>query len=251
MTRELEGRIALVTGGSRGIGRAICQALAEKGATVAVNYVSKPEAANEVVKAIAGAGGKAVLAQFDVSDDKAAAAGVQKVGEELGGLDILVNNAGVAINGLLMRFSTEQWEKVLRINLGGAFHCTKAASRYLLKSKTNGRIINVTSVVGEMGNAGQAGYAASKAGLIGFTKSMARELASRGVTVNAVAPGYIETDMTAAELPEAQRDKFLQTIPLSRVGKPEEVASVVAFLAGPGAAYITGEVVRVNGGLLI
>ena len=176
---------------------------------------------------------------------------IKAIGKDHGGLDILVNNAGVAINGLLMRFSDEQWAKTLDTNLGGAFHCTRAAATLLLRAKDAGRIINITSVVGEMGNGGQVAYAASKAGLIGLTMSTARELASRGVTCNAVAPGFIETDMTAEHLPEAQRAKLLEQIPLGRIGRAEDVGDAVAFLAGPEAAYITGQVLRVNGGMLM
>ncbi|HEX8113261.1 MAG TPA: SDR family oxidoreductase, partial [Kofleriaceae bacterium] len=163
----------------------------------------------------------------------------------------LVNNAGVAINGLVMRFSDEHWQKTLAVNLGGAFHCIRAASSLLLRAKAAGRIINLTSVIGEMGNGGQTAYAASKAGLIGLTMSTARELASRGITCNAIAPGFIETDMTAEHLPEAQRGKLLEQIPLGKIGRPEDVADAAAFLAGPEAAYITGQVLRVNGGLLM
>jgi 3-oxoacyl-[acyl-carrier protein] reductase len=176
---------------------------------------------------------------------------IKGIAKDHGGLDILVNNAGVAINGLVMRFSDEQWQKTLAVNLGGAFHCIRAAASFLLRAKAAGRIINITSVVGEMGNGGQTAYAASKAGLIGLTMSTARELASRGVTCNAISPGYIETDMTADHLPEAQRAKLLEQIPLGKIGRPEEVADAAAFLAGPEAAYITGQVLRVNGGMLM
>ncbi|WP_428266341.1 3-oxoacyl-[acyl-carrier-protein] reductase [Haliangium sp.] len=247
----LAGRVALVTGGSRGIGRAICVALGQRGATVAVNYTSRQDAADETVKLVEAAGGKAVAVGFDVADSDAVAAEVKRLGKELGGLDILVNNAGVAVNGLIMRFKDADWHKVLDINLRGAFAVSRAAAPLLLRAKDKGRIINLSSVVGESGNAGQAAYAASKAGLIGLTKSLAKELAGRGVCVNAVTPGYIETDMTAAELPEAQRDKLMTQIPLGRIGTPEDVAGAVAFLAGPEASYITGEVLRVNGGMLM
>ena len=249
--KALAGRVALVTGGSRGIGRAICVALARRGATVAVNYASRPDAAQETAELVEKAGGKAVTAGFDIGDPDAVTEGIKRVGKELGSLDILVNNAGIAINGLLLRFKDDQWQKVLDVNLRGAFVASRAAASYLLKARENGRIINVSSVVGEMGNAGQVAYAASKAGLIGLTKSLARELAPRGVCVNAVTPGYIETDMTEAELSEAQGDKLLAQIPLGRIGTPDEVGAVVAFLAGPEASYITGEVLRVNGGLLM
>ena len=249
--KALSGRVALVTGGSRGIGRAICVALARRGATVAVNYASREDAALETAALVEQAGGKAVTTGFDIGDPEAVTEAIKRLGKELGGLDILVNNAGIAINGLLLRFKDEQWQKVMDVNLRGAFVASRAAASLLLKARDSGRIINVSSVVGEMGNAGQAAYAASKAGLIGLTKSLARELAPRGVCVNAVTPGYIETDMTAAELPPEQRDKLLGQIPLARIGTPEDVGAVVAFLAGPEASYITGEVLRVNGGLLM
>jgi 3-oxoacyl-[acyl-carrier protein] reductase len=196
-------------------------------------------------------GGTAAIAGFDVANGAAVTDAIKALGKEHGGLDILVNNAGVAVNGLLMRFNDEQWAKSINTNLGGAFNCTRAAATLLLKARDAGRIINITSVVGEMGNGGQAAYSASKAGLIGLTMSTAKELASRGVTCNAVSPGFIETDMTAEHLPEAQRAKLLEGIPLGRIGRSEEVADTVAFLAGPEATYITGQVLRVNGGLLM
>lgn len=247
--KVLEGRIALVTGGSRGIGRAICEALGQRGATVIVNYASREDAAHQTAALVTAAGGKAVIAAFDVSDSEAVAAEVKRLGKELGGLDILVNNAGVAINGLLMRFKDDDLRRILDVNLASAFYLCRAAAALLLRSRENGRIINISSVVGENGNAGQAAYSATKAGLIGLTKSLAREFAARGVCVNAVAPGYIETDMTAEHLPGEQRQKLLEAIPLGRVGSPREIADVVAFLAGPEAAYITGQVLRVNGGM--
>jgi len=247
----LSGKVALVTGGSRGIGRAIAVALGRRGAKVIVNYASRADAAREAAAAVEAAGGQAVIAAFDVADAAAATEAIKAIGKDHGGLDILVNNAGVAINGLIMRFSDENWQKTMAVNLGGAFHCIRAASSLLLRAKASGRIINVTSVVGEMGNGGQTAYAASKAGIIGLTRSIARELASRGITCNAIAPGYIETDMTAEQLPEAQRGKLLEQIPLARIGRPEDVADAAAFLAGPEAAYITGQVLRVNGGMLM
>jgi len=247
----LQGKVALVTGGSRGIGRAIAVALGRRGAKVVINYASRADAAREAAAEVEAAGGQAALAGFDVADSAAVTEAIKAIGKDHGGLDILVNNAGVAINGLVMRFSDEQWEKTLAINLGGAFHCVRAAASLLLRAKTAGRIINVTSVVGEMGNAGQIAYASSKAGLIGLTMSAAREFASRGVTCNAIAPGFIETDMTAEHLPEAQRAKLIEQIPLSRIGSADDVAAAAAFLAGPEAAYITGQVLRVNGGMLM
>ncbi|MEM6992092.1 MAG: 3-oxoacyl-[acyl-carrier-protein] reductase [Myxococcota bacterium] len=248
---RLTGLRALVTGGSRGIGKAIAMTLASRGAHVVVSYRSREDEARAVCEAIAAAGGKASAQQFDVGDPAAVEAGVKAAVETLGGLDILVNNAGISVDALLMRAKQEDWERTLAVNLGGALNCCKVAVRSLLRAKTSGRIINLTSVVGEQGNAGQSMYAASKAGVIGLTKSLARELASRGITVNAVAPGFIETDMTAAALSEDARKGLLTQIPLARVGSPEEIAESVAFLASPAAAYITGHVLRVNGGLLI
>jgi 3-oxoacyl-[acyl-carrier protein] reductase len=247
----LRGKVAVVTGGSRGIGRAIAIALGRRGATVVINYASREEAARAAATEVEEAGGQSAIAQFDVANSQQVTDAIQQIGKQHGSLDILVNNAGVAINGLLMRFSDDQWAKTIATNLGGAFYCTRAATPLLLRAKSAGRIINVTSIVGEQGNAGQAAYAASKAGLIGFTLSSARELASRGVTCNAVAPGFIETDMTAEHLPEAQRASLREQIPLGRIGRAQDVAEAVAFLAGPEAGYITGQVIRVNGGLLM
>ena len=249
--KALDGAVAVVTGGSRGIGRAISLALAARGANVIVNYQSREDAANETVEACREHGGVAHALRFDVSDRGQVAAAFEKVVADHGGLHVLVNNAGVAINGLMLRFKDDDWDKTIAINLGGTYACSKTALRHLLKAKERGRIVNITSVVGEMGNGGQGAYAAAKAGIIGFTKAMAREVASRGVTVNAVAPGYIETDMTAEHLPEAARAALMSQIPLGRIGKPEEVANAVAFLSGPDSSYITGAVLRVNGGLLM
>jgi 3-oxoacyl-[acyl-carrier protein] reductase len=249
--RALEGCVALVTGGSRGIGRSISTALAARGAKVIVNYVVREDAARETIELCKGVGGEAFASKFDVAASEPTIEAIERIVKEHGGLHILVNNAGIAVNGLLMRFKEEDWERQIRINLTGAFTCTKAAARHLLKAKERGRIVNVTSVVGEMGNAGQAGYAATKAGLMGFTKATAKEFAGRGVTVNAVAPGYIETDMTAEHLPEAAKQALLAGIPLGRIGAPDDVGHAVAYLAGPEAAYMTGQVLRVNGGLLM
>ena len=247
----LNDRVALVTGGSRGIGRSIAMTLAARGAAVAVNFASREDAAREVCEAIEAAGGKAIAVGFDVSDPEACATGIKDVVERLGGLQILVNNAGISIDGLLMRAAPEDLRRTLAVNLEGAFHCSKAASRHLLRAKTAGRIVNMTSVVGEQGNAGQAMYAASKAGMIGLTKSLAREFSSRGVTVNAVAPGFINTEMTEASISGDARDALLKQIPLNRIGDPNEIAEAVAYLSSPAAGYITGHVLRVNGGLLI
>jgi 3-oxoacyl-[acyl-carrier protein] reductase len=247
----LSGKVALVTGGSRGIGRAIAVALGRRGAKVIINYAARADAAREAAAAVEAAGGQAAISAFDVADSAAVGEAIKAIGKDHGGLDVLVNNAGVAINGLVMRFSDEQWQKTLAVNLGGAFHCIRAAASLLLRAKAAGRIINITSVIGEMGNGGQTAYAASKAGLIGLTMSTARELSSRGITCNAIAPGFIETDMTAEHLPEAQRAKLIEQIPLGKIGRPEDVADAAAFLAGPEAAYITGQVLRVNGGMLM
>jgi len=249
--KALAGKIALVTGGSRGIGRAICVALGARGAKVLVNYASREDAARETAEAVVEAGGEAAIAGFDVSDRDAVTEAIKGLAKEHGHLHILVNNAGVAINGLVLRFKPDDWSRQLAINVDGAFWCCQAASKSLLRAKTDGRIINITSVVGEMGNAGQTAYATAKAGLIGMTRSIAREYAGRGITVNAISPGFIETDMTAEHLPEDQREKLLTEIPLGRIGSAHEVGDAAAFLAGPEAGYITGQVLRVNGGMLM
>jgi 3-oxoacyl-[acyl-carrier protein] reductase len=249
--KALQGKVALVTGASRGIGRAIAVALGARGATVVINYAAREDAAREAAAAVEAAGGKTALASFDVADAAKVSESIRQIGKDHGGLDILVNNAGVAINGMVMRVGDDQWQKTMAINLGGAFHCIRAAGTLLLRAKQAGRVINITSIVGEMGNVGQVAYSASKAGLIGLTMSTAREFASRGVTCNAIAPGFIDTDMTAAHLPDAQRAKLLEQIPLARIGRAEDVADAAAFLAGPEAAYITGQVLRVNGGMLM
>ena len=239
--------VALVTGGSRGIGRAVAERLAADGFEVWLTYVSRPEEAEKVVAAIEEKGGRARAFKLDSGDREAVAA---FFADEIKGkvaLDALVNNAGITRDGLMMRMKDDDWDKVIAINLTGCFTFLKEASKIMGKQRS-GRIINITSVVGQMGNAGQANYSAAKAGLIGLTMSAARELAARGITVNAVAPGFIETDMTA-ELPEKAVEAMLGQIPLKSLGKPEDIAAAVAFLAGPGAGYITGQVLGVNGGM--
>ncbi len=243
---ELQGQVALVTGGSRGIGLAIAEALADAGAKVAI--VARNEAgAQSAAAGLPGEGHKGL--GCDVADSEAVSALVRRVEEEMGGLDILVNNAGVTRDNVLLRIKDEDWDAVLDTNLRGAFNTIRAATRGMMKRR-HGRVINITSVVGITGNRGQANYAASKAGLIGLTKSVAKELASRNVLVNAVAPGYIETDMTH-DLPEAARDALMAQIALGRLGAPGDIAPVVRFLAGPGAGYMTGQVLHRNGGEIV
>jgi 3-oxoacyl-[acyl-carrier protein] reductase len=248
---DLAGRVAVVTGASRGIGRAIAVALGRAGAKVVINYTANEAAANDAAAAVAAAGGAAVTKRFDVADAAAVDAAFKEIIAAEGGLHILVNNAGVAVNTLVLGAKDADWKRAIDVNLNGTFHCCRAALRALMKAKDAGRIVNITSITGETGSAGQAPYVAAKAGVIGLTKTLAREYASRGVTVNAVSPGYIDTDMTATELPEERRVELLKTIPLGRVGKPEDVAAAVAYLAGPAAAYVTGQVLRVNGGLFM
>ncbi|WP_088891332.1 3-oxoacyl-[acyl-carrier-protein] reductase [Leptolyngbya ohadii] len=246
-SQPLLDRVAIVTGASRGIGRATALALASAGAKVVVNYASSSGAADAVVAEIQSMGSEAIAIKADVSQDDQVTALFDQTMAKWGQVDVLVNNAGITRDGLLLRMKLDDWQAVINLNLTGVFLCTKAASKIMLKQRS-GRIVNVTSVVGEMGNAGQANYSAAKAGVIGFTKSMAKELASRGITVNAVAPGFIATDMTA----EIQSDELLKLIPLSRYGQAEEVAGLIRFLAAdPAAAYITGQVINVDGGMVM
>lgn len=245
----LDGKTALVTGASRGIGRAVALCLAAEGARVAINYAGNVKAAEEVKASVEAAGGTAILCQADIADSAAVEAMVADVVKEFGAIDILVNNAGITRDTLLMRMKDEDFAKVLDTNLKGVFYCTKAVSKLMMK-KRSGRIVNMASVVGLVGNAGQTNYAAAKAGVIGFSKSAAKELASRGITVNVVAPGFIGTDMTAV-LPEAVKEKTLAGIPLGKMGEPEDVANAVLFLASDQASYITGQVVNVDGGMVM
>ena len=244
---SLDGQTALVTGGGRGIGRAIALALGEAGAEVVVNYSSSAAAADDVVATITAAGGKAYALQANVSIEEEVDGLIKTVLDRSGRLDVLVNNAGITRDGLLMRMKTSDWQSVIDLNLTGVFLCTRAVARPMLKQKS-GRIINITSVVGLMGNAGQANYAAAKAGVIGLTRSTAKELASRGITVNAVAPGFIATDMTK----DLDADSILKDIPLGTFGTQEQVAGAVRFLAADSAAaYITGQVLQVDGGMVM
>ncbi len=242
-----QGQVALVTGASRGIGRAIALRLAQAGAHVLINYERNQAAAQETLQLVADAGGSAELLRFDVADGAASSAAISAAVERLGRCDILVNNAGITVDTLVLRMKESDWDRVLAVNLRGTFNCTKAAAKHMVRARY-GRMINLSSVIGSMGNAGQGAYAAAKAGIVGFTKSMARELASRHITVNAVAPGFIETEMVTS-LPEATRSEYLKLIPVGRLGTVEEVADAVAFLARPESAYITGQVLGVNGGL--
>ena len=247
MQIDLGGKVALVTGASRGIGRATATVLAACGAAVIVNYRGQAEAAAEVVAQIEAAGGRATAVQADVSDAGDVERLVKTTTETYGSLHILVNNAGIARDNLLLRMKDDEWDSVIDTNLRGTYLLTKAVLRPMMRAR-RGRIITITSVVGLLGNAGQANYAAAKAGLIGFTKSVAREMASRGITANAVAPGFVETDITAG-LSDSVRETALATIPLGRWAQPEEVANVVAFLSSDAAAYITGQTLAVDGGM--
>ena len=247
MQNTLTGKVSLVTGASRGIGKAIALKLAAEGAAVVINYHGSMEKAKEVKAEIESDGGIAEIMQCNVADYQATEAMIRKVTDDFGRLDILVNNAGITRDGLLMKMSEEDYDTVLDTNLKGPFHCIRFAARQMLRQR-GGRIINLSSVSGILGNAGQANYSASKAGVIGLTKSAARELASRGITVNAVAPGFIETEMTAV-LPEKVRESAVAQIPLGTFGTAEDVAETVAFLASDSARYITGQTIHVDGGM--
>ena len=243
----LSGQVALVTGGSRGIGQAIVMALGRCGAHVVINYRANQAAAEKTLADLMAQGGRGELSPFDVASELPVEEAVKRIVDAHKKIDILVNNAGVTADNLLLRMKSEDWDKVVGTNLKGAVLCTKAVSRHMIRHRY-GRIINLSSVVGQTGNAGQSLYAATKAGILGFTKAVAKELASRAVTVNAIAPGFIETEMTAG-LPTAVKEEYLRSIPLGRFGTCDEVAEVVAFMAGPGAGYMTGQVISVNGGL--
>lgn len=244
---SLEGRVAIVTGGSRGIGRAIAIELANRAAAVVVNYVKNPQAADEVVNEITQAGGSAQAFQADVADFQEAQGLIKFSIDTFGGLDILVNNAGITRDTLIMMMSEQDWDDVINTNLKGTFNCSKGAVRYMMR-KRFGRIINITSVAGHLGNAGQTNYSASKAGQIGFTKALAREIAPRNITVNAIAAGYIETDIWEG-VPDEAREVIFTLIPLGRKGEAEEIAYMVAFLASEQASYITGQIIGVDGGM--
>jgi 3-oxoacyl-[acyl-carrier protein] reductase len=246
---DLSGKVALVTGGSRGIGRAIALALAGQGAAVGVNYVSNAAAAGEVVQQITSCGSRAIAVQGDVSQAEDAKRIVEATQGAFDGLHILVNNAGLTADDLMLRMSEDEWDRVMAVNLRGAYLCTKAALRPMIRQRW-GRIITITSVAGLVGNAGQANYAAAKAGLIGFTKSVAKEVASRNVTANAIAPGLVETEMTAG-LTQGQEQAVLGIVPLGRAAKPEEIAPAAVFLASEEAGYITGSVLAIDGGLVM
>ncbi len=244
---DLKGKVALITGASRGIGKGIAKMLAEEGAKVVVNYASNHQAAEETVAEIKEIGGEAIAIQADISQEQQVKSLVQVILDKWERIDILVNNAGITRDGLLLRIKETDWDTVLDINLKGTFLCSKAVLKPMMRQRF-GRIINITSVVGIAGNAGQTNYSAAKAGIIGFTKSLAKEVASRGITVNAIAPGYIATDMTAGLSEKVIKD-LEQQIPAGRVGEPEDIAVLAAFLVSPAASYLTGQIIAVDGGL--
>lgn len=244
---DFKNKVALITGASRGIGKQIALDIASMGATVVANYPHSDDSADQTVEEIEKAGGKAIMSEFDVSDSESVQREINSIIEQLGAIHILVNNAGITRDGLFMRMSEDDWNKVYEVNLKGVFNCTKAVIRNMVKQKF-GRVVNISSVVGEMGNAGQINYSSTKAGVIGFTKSAAKEFGSRGITVNAVAPGFVDTDITRG-LPEELKEKYLEGVPLKRFGTTKDISNVVTFLASEQASYITGEVIRVNGGL--
>lgn len=246
---DFAGKTAIVTGGSRGIGKAIALKLAQLGANIAVNYTSKPEEAEKVVAAIKEMGRDAIAIKADVSKGEDVQQLIDEVERHFPTIDILVNNAGITRDTLLMRMKEEDWDQVIAINLKGTYNCTKAVTRKMMKQKS-GKIVNIASIVGVMGNIGQSNYAASKAGIIGFTKSVAKELATRGICVNAVAPGFIQTDMTEV-LSEEVKESFMTHIPMKQLGMPEDVANAVAFLCSENARYITGQVLNVDGGMVM
>ncbi len=243
-------RIILITGASRGIGRAIAIELASPQNFIYVNYLNNKTKADEVVSEIEKRDGKAKAIGFDVSNTEQIEQAFEQISQESGGVDILVNNAGIPIDGLLLRYKDEDWQKSIHVNLTSVYACTKAALKTMMRRKNNGRIISMTSVVGQMGNAGQSVYAATKAGIVGFTKSIAKEVASRNITVNAIAPGFVKTEMTDA-LTAEQQAKIMEQIPLKRVAEPNEIASVVKFLISAEAGYITGQTIAVNGGMYL
>ena len=244
---RLSGKVALVTGSARGIGRSIAELFCAEGATVVVNDVGSEEGARETLAALEAAGGKGSVEMFDVSDAAQVDAGVKNILAAHGRIDVLVNNAGITRDNLLLRLSEDDFDAVLRVNLKGTYLLTRVVTRHMMKRRS-GRVVNISSVVGMMGNAGQSNYAAAKAGIIGFTKSIARELASRNITVNAIAPGFIRTAMTAA-LPEAVQTAFLAQIPLGRFAEPREVAELALFLSSDASSYVTGQVIGINGGM--
>jgi len=242
-------KIAIVTGGSRGIGRAIAVGLAETGHHVIINFAGNETAAQQTLDAVQAAGGQGELSRFDVGDEEAVSAAIKGIAKAHGRIDVLVNNAGISVDGLLARFKAEDWNRVLQTNLSGAFHCLKAVTRPMMKQRA-GRVINIGSVVAASGSAGQPAYCAAKAGLEGLTRSAALELAGRGITVNCIAPGFVDTDMTQA-LPEDRREAILNQVPAGRMAQPNEIAAAVVFLASEGGAYITGQTLGVNGGLYL